>query len=274
VTVGGPGITGGNTYSFSFWAKSLPKNPAGGYVQQFKLTWLDGNSAIAGAVGFADFASTTNGWTQTATGPVVAPTNAVAALVQIRCATGGISNDFGGVLIDDVSLAGSAPGSVINTLTPTIQNGQTFTATVKNNGVDATDSQGLIQFKTNGIALGSKVVANALGVSDAVIMPANYSITAIYSGDATYIGSSATLVVGSVVNPAPTNLGKSISGNQLTLSWPSDHTGWTLQAQTNSRSIGLSGAWFDVSGSATTNQMTMPVNPASPTVFYRLRYAP
>lgn len=275
-TVGGPGITGGNTYTFSFWAKSLPKNPAGGYVQQYKLTWLDAGSAVAGAVGFANFTSTTNGWTQTTTGPVVAPTNAVNALIQIRCATGGISNDFGGVLVDDVSLAAFVPGNVVHTLTPTVLTGQTFTATVKNNGVDATDSQGLIQFKTNNVALGSKVVASATAVSDPVIMPASYSVTAIYSGDATYIGSSATVNVGNVVviNPAPTNLGSSISANQLTLTWPSDHTGWTLQTQTNSRSAGLGGTWFDVSGSATTNQMIMTVNPANPTVFYRLRYAP
>jgi len=275
-SVGGPAIVGGNAYTFSFWAKSLPKNPAGGYVQQYKLTWLDAGSAVAGAVGFANFNSTTNEWTQTTTGPVVAPSNAVNALIQIRCATGGISNDFGGVLVDDVSLAGFAPGNVINTLTPTVQTGQSFVATVKNGGVDATDCQGLVQFKTNNVSLGSKIVSNAVAVSDPVIMPANFSVTAIYSGDATYIGSSATVNVGNVVvvNPAPTNLVSSFSGNQLTLTWPADRTGWTLQTMTNARNAGLSGTWFDVSASTTTNQMIMTVNPANPTVFYRLRYAP
>jgi len=52
VNSGGSGITGGNTYTFSFWAKFLGKNPAGGYVQQYKVTWLDSGSAIVGAVGF------------------------------------------------------------------------------------------------------------------------------------------------------------------------------------------------------------------------------
>jgi len=276
IGVGQPGITGGNAYTFSFWAKSLPKNPAGGYVQQYRVTWLASGGGVVGAVGFANFTSSTDGWTQTTTGPVVAPTNAVNALIQISCITGGISNDFGGVLVDDVSLAGFVPGNVVRTLVPTVQTGQTFAATVKNGGINATDSQGLVQFKTNNVSLGSVVVSNAVAVSDPVIMPANYSIAAIYSGDATYIGSSATINVGNVVvvNPNPTNLGKSVAGNQLTLSWPSDHTGWTLQTQTNSRNAGLSGAWFDVSGSTVTNQMTMTIDPANPTVFYRLRYAP
>jgi autotransporter-associated beta strand protein len=74
------------------------------------------------------------------------------------------------------------------------------------------------------------------------------------------------------VNTAPTALVSSVSGSSLTLSWPQDHTGWTLQSQTNSRSIGLTGTWFDVAGSAATNQMTFQVDRTKPTVFYRLVY--
>jgi hypothetical protein len=43
-----------------------------------------------------------------------------------------------------------------------------------------------------------------------------------------------------------------------------------LQAQTNSINAGLSATWFAVAGSTATNSMTFPVNPANPTVFYRL----
>ena len=37
---------------------------------------------------------------------------------------------------------------------------------------------------------------------------------------------------------------------RLTLSWPADHTGWRLQAQTNNPTTGLGTNWFDVPGSA------------------------
>ena len=72
----------------------------------------------------------------------------------------------------------------------------------------------------------------------------------------------------------PTNMVASVGGGNLTLTWPSDHIGWTLTTQTNSRSIGLApatNAWYDVTGSSATNQMVIPVSSADPTVFYRLR---
>jgi hypothetical protein len=56
--------------------------------------------------------------------------------------------------------------------------------------------------------------------------------------------------------------------NPLTLSWPADHTGWRLQMQTNL----LGTNWVDVPGATTTNLMTLPVNPANASVFYRLVY--
>jgi autotransporter-associated beta strand protein len=91
------------------------------------------------------------------------------------------------------------------------------------------------------------------------------------------IGSNGSIQVLSVtppappVNPNPTNLLVSVSGSNLTLSWPASHTGWSLQAQTNSLGIGLSTNWVTL-GYETTNQVTLPVHPANPAVFYRLRY--
>ncbi|HEX3626069.1 MAG TPA: LamG-like jellyroll fold domain-containing protein [Verrucomicrobiae bacterium] len=74
------------------------------------------------------------------------------------------------------------------------------------------------------------------------------------------------------VSLQPTNIVVSVSGNQMTLSWPADHTGWTLQAQTNSTSVGLSTNWVDVSGSTSTDQIVVPINVANGVVFYRLLY--
>lgn len=75
-----------------------------------------------------------------------------------------------------------------------------------------------------------------------------------------------------LVNTSPTNLRFSLSGNQLTLSWPADHTGWTLQAQTNSLSAGLGSQWVNVTGSASVHQMVIPINVTNACVFYRLVY--
>jgi hypothetical protein len=58
----------------------------------------------------------------------------------------------------------------------------------------------------------------------------------------------------------------------LQLSWPADHLGWRLEAQTNPIAIGLGTNWFTVPGSAATNQMAMPLNPAIDSVFFRLVY--
>jgi len=269
---GGSGITGGNTYTFSFWAKSLGKNPAGGYVQQYKVTWLDVNSAIVGAVGFTGFTGGNGTWTQISSGPVVAPATAVNALIDIYAVTGGIQNDFGGVLVDDVSLATATPGGSINILSPTVQSGAVFTATVQTNGVMATAASGNITFQTNGVVQSTALLAGGSASGTPTLAPASYSVIATYSGDATYIGSSASLAVGNGVNTSPTNIVTSVSGNQLTLSWPTDHTGWTLQSQTNALSKGLSTTWYNVPGSAVTNRITFTINPANPTVFYRLTY--
>jgi autotransporter-associated beta strand protein len=87
---------------------------------------------------------------------------------------------------------------------------------------------------------------------------------------------SITLTSGGL-NPVatnPTNITSSVSGNVLTLSWPSDHTGWRLQVQTNALGGGLnpSGTWYDVTGSTTVNTINQNIDPANGTVFYRMVY--
>jgi autotransporter-associated beta strand protein len=76
----------------------------------------------------------------------------------------------------------------------------------------------------------------------------------------------------SVVNTTPTNITSHLSGGQLTLSWPSDHEGWRLLAQTNPPPQGLGTNWVAVPGSASTTSYTTTVDPANGTVFYQLVY--
>ncbi len=268
---GSPVIVGGQNYSLSFWAKSLERNPGGGYVQQYRIAWLNDVGGIVGTVGWTTFAGGTDEWLQISTGPVAAPAAAVNALIEVFAATGGIAGDYGGVLIDDVSLTGSTPSGAITVLNPTVQEAATFAATIQASGMTATAASGTVQFRTNSVGQSLKFVADGSAVSDPAVVPASYTVTATYSGDATYIGSTATVVVGNGVSNTPTNITSSVSGNQLTLSWPASHLGWVLQAQTNNLSVGLKANWVDVAGSGASTQAVMTINQANPTVFFRLR---
>jgi hypothetical protein len=62
-----------------------------------------------------------------------------------------------------------------------------------------------------------------------------------------------------------------VTGANLVISWPADHTGWRLQSQTNALSVGLGTNWVDWIGSTGTNQMTIPLDPANGSVFFRLK---
>jgi hypothetical protein len=54
------------------------------------------------------------------------------------------------------------------------------------------------------------------------------------------------------------------------LSWPVSQTGWQLQAQTNSVTVGIRTNWVAVPGSTTTNQVSFPVDSTQGSVFFRL----
>ncbi len=83
---------------------------------------------------------------------------------------------------------------------------------------------------------------------------------------------SITLIAPAYVNPSPTNITAIFNSgtSTLTLSWPADHLGWFLQAQTNSISVGLGTNWVVIPGSDAVTQEVIPVDPANGAVFYRM----
>jgi fibronectin-binding autotransporter adhesin len=83
-------------------------------------------------------------------------------------------------------------------------------------------------------------------------------------------GTIAVLSSGTATNP--TNITTVVRSGNLELTWPADHTGWTLQTQTNALSVGLGTNWVAVPGSSTVNSITNAINPANGSVFYRLVY--
>jgi len=74
------------------------------------------------------------------------------------------------------------------------------------------------------------------------------------------------------VNTNSPVLTNSINGSTLVLTWPSDHLGWRLLAQTNSLSAGLGTNWYTVTGSTNVTTESITINPANPTTFFRLVY--
>ncbi len=96
------------------------------------------------------------------------------------------------------------------------------------------------------------------------------TITYVWTNKLAIDGTIQVLSGASASSASPTNITAVFSGNTIDLSWPADHTGWTLQ--TNSVGIASPNSWFPVAGSAATNHVVVTVNPAQPNVFYRLVY--
>jgi autotransporter-associated beta strand protein len=79
-----------------------------------------------------------------------------------------------------------------------------------------------------------------------------------------------SIAAASFVATTPTNISIAASGNTLTLSWPPNYLGWSLQS--NSVSLSSATNWFTVPNSLINTQYVITVNPARTNVFYRLAY--
>ena len=109
-----------------------------------------------------------------------------------------------------------------------------------------------------------------------------YTNTGLLNGTNYFYVVSSTNIAGESANsaqasarptsPTATNLSFTASVGQLQLNWPADHTGWRLQAQTNSSGTGLGTNWATVANSTNVNQLTLPVNVTNGSVFFRLAY--
>ena len=84
-------------------------------------------------------------------------------------------------------------------------------------------------------------VTQPAGLYDAATVPA-------------YLAGTGSLQVVPSLPSSPTNLMFSVSGNTLSLSWPSNYVGWILQ--TNVINVGVSNDWYNVPGSETNTQLT------------------
>lgn len=192
----------------------------------------------------------------------------------------------------NVESAGNlAPGASIGDLTinGTLTLGGTFTAEVNTGAAPNTDRVLGTSAKNYGGTLEIVNQGSPLTTSDTfqifpagtragtfVMVPPTPDNNAGLAWNMSTLTSDGTLrisSVGSGPDTTRTNIVSSVSGSNLTLSWPTSHIGWTLQAQTNSRSVGLSSNWATYGGGyTTTNEAVIPIEKIPPTVFFRLFY--
>jgi lysophospholipase L1-like esterase/fibronectin type 3 domain-containing protein len=74
------------------------------------------------------------------------------------------------------------------------------------------------------------------------------------------------------VSLSPPMLDLTLSNNLVQLSWPADHTGWRLEAQTDPLDTGLGANWFTISNSDQVNNISLPAAQTNGCVFHRLVY--
>ncbi|MEI7730246.1 MAG: MBG domain-containing protein [Verrucomicrobiota bacterium] len=140
--------------------------------------------------------------------------------------------------------------------------------------VSVTGTSPSYQWRKNGTN-----VSNGGKVSGA--MAATLSLSNVSAGDAGSYDVVVANPAGSVTSSAatlavqppttPTNLTWSVSGNALTLSWPSDYLGWLLQKNTGT-DLRNSNAWVDLPGTTNVYSTNAPIVATNRAVFYRLRH--
>lgn len=139
------------------------------------------------------------------------------------------------------------------------------TVTVVNADLTATN-QLIFNGSTN--ALASGVASGPLSLTLGINNPVVVQVTA---QDGLTV-KTYTVNVTRQPSLTPVTLTNSVSGSTLTLSWPADHLGYSLQSQTNSRSLGLTTTWVALPGSELVTTTNLPIDKLNPTVFYRLVY--
>jgi hypothetical protein len=93
-----------------------------------------------------------------------------------------------------------------------------------------------------------------------------------WRGTLKQFGKQIVLANVAVVATTPMQMNATSNDGQLQLEWPATHTGWRLEAQANALSAGLGTNWFTVPGSVATNQMLLPFDLSTGSVFLRLVY--
>jgi hypothetical protein len=181
-----------------------------------------------------------------------------------------------GTLRFALSTNGNAPGAeqILETVPPPVGQWQHIAIT-RNGNVARLYTNGVIAvFGTVTIppAIFNPVL-NFLGASQYSTDPfLNGQLDELYVYNYALSGTEIARLMANQPPPptVPTTMSFSASGNSLRLFWPSNYLGSRLES--NAVGVAASGLWFTVSGSASTNEMSLPINNTCSNVFYRLAY--
>jgi hypothetical protein len=253
-------LAAANTFTgdLSIQTGTLALTNAGSVASASTITLVAGAGSTLSAIGRSD-GTLTVGQGQTlrgigtTVGALVVPTNATVAPGSV---TGLITN------IGNVTLAGTAAMTISKTNTTlgasqlgasgTLALGGTLNVTLA--GSSLTNGDRFVLFSA------PTITGNFTNVS----LPSGY----IWTNSVTTDGAITVLAVNSEPTNPPT-LGSSVVGSSITLSWPLTYSSYVLQAQTNTLVVGLGTNWTTVP--TINNTITIPINAANGSVFYRLK---
>lgn len=251
-----------------------------------QTTIINGHKIVVGAsssLGASSLIQVNSGGTLDVSAPASFNLGAGQTLIGAGTVVGGAI-----VFGSGATLAAGFPDNNTYTLTMngslTLQSGSTNIVVVNKTGAVANDTVAGLTSVTMGGTLVITNVGNPLANGDAIQL---FSASSGYSGsfgniipttpgaslvwDLSTLNSDGKLRVLRTGPPTtPTNIVFSLAGNQLTLSWPTNYIGWTLQEQTNAPGVGITTNWYDVPNSATTNQFIIPIDAAHGSVFFRM----
>jgi autotransporter-associated beta strand protein len=181
------------------------------------------------------------------------------------------TNTFSGPIGGNIGLVKSGTGM------QTLNGANSYTGTTTVNGGtlalgQATLATGSTIIVTNGAVL--KLNFSGTNQIAGLVLNGTNKSAGVYNSvnSAPFIAGTGSLLIPAPVATNSPTMTFTNSGGSLMLTWPSDHTGWRLQVQTNALTIGLGTNWVDVPSSTNASQMTIPFNTSNNSVFYRLVY--
>lgn len=233
-------------------------------------TVASGTLLVNGANGNSPVTVAVNG-TLGGTGSIAGTVNVQAGgkLAPGIAARGALTNAIGTLTaISAVSVSGTVAMKINRDASPNSDKFAAPAITVNSGAILAVANIGSTNLAAGDtFTLFSTPISGAFSTVTLPVLPASD----LYWTNKLAVDGSIAVAATSTVNPASTNITATVSGGTLTLSWPQDHTGWTLQVQTNAPGGGIGTNWVDVTGSDSTNAVSVPINSTNGSVFYRLK---